>query len=362
MINRRFFSEFDWITLLIVVALSGIGIVFIYSATRDSANTFYLWRQVVWLASGLILFVMVLMIDYHTLADYAHFFYGFALLFLLAVLVFGKEVHGNKSWFRIAGMSLQPSEFVKIAAILALASFFSRVTREQLSLLETILAAAIAFIPTLLVLLQGDLGSAMTFAPIFAALAVVCGVKKKLILITLLAVLCLAPLGWISLKEYQRQRIRVTFNPELDPRGIGYQAQQSRIAIGSGGLLGKGLFRGTQSQLGFLPARHTDFIFSVLVEETGLMGALVVLGLYFWLLWRIFNYARTARDRLGMLLIVGVASLITFHIFINVGMDIGVMPIAGIPLPFLSFGGSSMMATFIGMGLIMNVQVRRFFY
>ncbi len=362
MINRRFFSEFDWITLLISLALSGIGIVFIYSATRDSANTFYLWRQTIWLASGLILFLMVLMIDYHTLADYSHFLYGFALLFLLAVLVFGREVHGNKSWLRVGTMSLQPSEFVKIATILALASFFSRITREQLSLLETALAAAIAFIPTLLVLLQGDLGSAMTFAPVFVALAVVCGVKKKLVLLSLLAALCLAPLGWLSLKDYQRQRIKVTFNPELDPKGIGYQAQQSKIAIGSGGILGKGLFRGTQSQLGFLPARHTDFIFSVLVEETGLIGALVVLGLYFWLLWRVFNYARTARDRVGMLLIVGVASLIAFHIFINVAMVIGMMPIAGIPLPFLSFGGSSLMATFIGMGLIMNVQVRRFFY
>jgi rod shape determining protein RodA len=303
-----------------------------------------------------------LLVDYHTLTDYSHFLYGFALLFLLAVLVFGKEVHGNRNWLYLGSISLQPSEFVKIVTIIALASFFSRSNKEQLSLPEIALAALITFIPTVLVLLEGDLGSAMTFAPVFAAIAVVCGLKKKLVIIAIISVLCLAPVGWISLKDYQRQRIKVTFNSELDPKGIGYQAQQSKIAIGSGGFLGKGLFRGTQSQLGFLPARHTDFIFSVLVEETGLLGGLTVLGLYFWLLWRVMNFTRTARDRVGMLLVVGVASLLTFHVLINVGMVVGLMPIAGIPLPFLSFGGSSMMATFLGMGLIMNVQVRRFFY
>ena len=172
-----------------------------------------------------------------------------------------------------------------------------------------------------------------------------CGLKRKVVIITVVSALCLAPLAWVSLKNYQRKRIMATFNSELDPRGIGYQAQQSKIAIGSGGLLGKGIFQGSQSQLGFLPARHTDFIFAVLAEETGFLGALSVLGLYFWLLWRAMNFARGARDRAGMLLIVGIAALIAFHVVINVGMVVGLVPIAGIPLPLMSYGGSSMMAT-----------------
>jgi rod shape determining protein RodA len=362
LINRRFFSQFDWTTFFIALTLSVLGVLFIYSATRDSSHAFYLWRQMAWVASGLILFLMVLMIDYHTLTDYSHFLYGFGLLFLVAVLVFGTEIHGNKAWLKIGSVRLQPSEFIKILVILLLARFFSRIDREHLSISQLLIAAAITFIPMILVLLQGDLGSSMTFAPVFASMAVVCGLKRKFAIIAMATVLCLAPIGWLSLKGYQRQRIMVTFNSELDPKGIGYQAQQSKIAIGSGGILGKGIFQGTQSQLGFLPARHTDFIFAVLAEETGLLGAAAVLGLYFWLLWRTLNFTRTARDKAGLLIIVGVTSLIAFHVLINVGMVIGVMPIAGIPLPFLSFGGSSMMSTFIGLGLILNVHVRRFFY
>ncbi|MBI4456376.1 MAG: rod shape-determining protein RodA [Acidobacteria bacterium] len=362
MINRRYISEFDWITFLIALALSVIGILFVYSATRDVSRTLFLWRQVIWLAGSLIVLLMVLAVDYHTLTEHAHFFYGFGLLFLLAVLVFGTEVRGSKSWLHLGSAALQPSEFVKIATILALVRFFSRCNKEQLSTSEIAVGAGIASIPMVLVMLEGDLGSAMTFLPVFASITVVCGVKKKFLVLGLATALCLSPVAWFSLKNYQRQRIMATFNSELDPRGIGYQAQQSKIAIGSGGMLGKGIFQGTQSQLGFLPARHTDFIFAVLTEETGLNGALVSLGLYFWLLWRILDFTRTARDRTGLLLIVGVASLVAFHVLINVGMVVGLIPVAGIPLPLLSYGGSSMMSTFLGLGLILNVQLRRFFY
>ena len=362
MINRRYLYEFDWTTFLIALALSAIGIVFIYSATRDASSTFFLWRQLIWLACGLILFAMVQMIDYHTLTHYVHFLYGFGLIALLTVLVFGSEVRGHRSWLHVGSVTLQPSEFVKIVTILALVRFFSQGAKVQLSGWEIAIAGAITSLPMLLVLLEGDLGSAMTFIPVLASMALVCGLKRRFVVITLITVLCLTPLAWLSLKNYQRQRIMATFNSELDPRGIGYQAQQSKIAIGSGGVLGKGIFQGTQSQLGFLPARHTDFIFAVLAEEAGLAGALAVLGLYFWLLWRILNFTRAARDRTGLLLIVGVASLISFHLLINVGMVIGLVPIAGIPLPLLSYGGSSMMSTFFGLGLILNVQVRRFLY
>lgn len=362
MINRRYFSEFDWTTFFIALTLAVIGIVFIYSATRDASQTFYLWRQLIWLACGVILFLMIMTIDYHTLTHHAHVLYGLGLLCLLAVLVFGAEVRGHKSWLHIGSIALQPSEFVKIATILALARFFSESNKEQISGSELAVAAGITLIPTVLVMLEGDLGTAMTFFPVFASIAVVCGLRRKFVVVALIATLCLTPIAWFSLKNYQRQRIMATFNSELDPRGIGYQAQQSKIAIGSGGVLGKGIFQGTQSQLGFLPARHTDFIFAVLAEEAGVVGALAVLGLYFWLLWRVLNFTRAARDRCGMLLIVGVASLIAFHVLINIGMVIGLIPIAGIPLPWLSYGGSFMMATFLGLGLILNVQVRRFFY
>jgi rod shape determining protein RodA len=362
MLNRRYFAQFDWVSFLIAFGIACIGLLFIYSASRDLNQTTFLWRQLIWLGCGLILFTMVLMVDYHTLTHYVHFFYGAALLGLLAVLVFGAEVRGHRSWLHIGSVALQPSEFVKIITILALARFFSRSNRDQLAWQEMAAAALITLVPMLLVLAEGDLGSAMTFLPVYIAIAMVCGLKRKVVIIAVVSALCLAPLAWVSLKNYQRKRIMATFNSELDPRGIGYQAQQSKIAIGSGGLLGKGIFQGSQSQLGFLPARHTDFIFAVLAEETGFLGALGVLGLYFWLLWRALNFARGARDRAGMLLIVGIAALIAFHVVINVGMVVGLVPIAGIPLPLMSYGGSSMMATFIGLGLILNVQSRRFFY
>ncbi|MBI3940171.1 MAG: rod shape-determining protein RodA [Acidobacteria bacterium] len=361
-INRRYFSEFDWISFLIAISLSLIGIAFIYSATRDASRTLFLWRQLIWLACSLILFAMVMLIDYHTLTDHVHFLYGFGLIFLLGVLVFGSEVRGHRSWLRIGTIALQPSEFVKIVTILALVRFLSRGNKEHLSGSEIALAAGITSVPMLLVMLEGDLGSAMTFLPVLGCMTLVCGLKRKFVVISVVAALSVAPVAWFSLKNYQRQRIVTTFNSELDPKGVGYQAQQSKIAIGSGGVLGKGIFQGTQSQLGFLPARHTDFIFAVLTEEAGLAGALAVLGLYFWLLQRVVGFTRAARDRSGMLLVVGVASLLAFHLLINVGMVLGLIPIMGIPLPLLSYGGSSLMSTFLGLGLILNVQARRFFY
>jgi len=222
--------------------------------------------------------------------------------------------------------------------------------------------AGIVVVPVLLVILQGDLGTALMYFPILAGMMLVAGLKPRFMIGVLILVVLVAPIGWFSLKGYQKQRIMVTLNPELDPKGIGYQTRQSQIAIGSGGFFGTGIGNGLQSQLGFVPEVHTDFIFSLLAEETGLVGAFIVLMLYLFVLLRLLLIAEKARDRAGILIMTGIASLMFFHVAINVGMTLGMVPAIGIPLPLLSYGGSSAVSTYVALGLALNVHFRRFVY
>jgi rod shape determining protein RodA len=269
-------------------------------------------------------------------------------------------VHANRSWLYLGPFSFQPSELVKILVIVALAKYYSDTERDYLELSELLTGGAIVFGPMLLVILQGDLGTAIAFVPIYVGLSFLAGLKRNHILALIIATALIIPGGWMVLKDHQKGRIQAVLNPSIDPHGLGYQPKQSKIAIGSGGFLGKGFKQGTQGQLGFLPARHTDFIFAVFSEETGFLGSLSILGLFLLVSQRLLHGAREAKDKIGSMIIMGVFSLFLFHVLVNVGMNVGLVPIAGIPLPFVSAGGSSLISYFAAMGLCLNINMRRF--
>jgi rod shape determining protein RodA len=263
----------------------------------------------------------------------------------------------------VGGTSVgQPSEFVKIAVVLALARFLCEIRTEFLTAGDILKGSCIVGLPVFLVLLQPDLGSALTFIPVALVGLFLGGLRPKwIVLFAILSVLVLG-LGWYNLKVYQKERIYTFLEPERDPLGAGYHSIQSKIAVGSGGLRGKGIGEGSQTKLGFLPERHTDFIFSVVGEELGFVGAVTILSFYFFIITRSINIALTARDKLGIYIALGAVSVILFHILVNIGMVVGYMPITGIPLPLLSYGGSSILSTFVFLGLIINVRMRRYVY
>ncbi len=363
MIERRAWRQFDWKLFLIAICLCVVGLTFVYSSTlgsnryEDSYN-----RQLLWIFAGLILMILVLFPDYHVLAEWALAFYVFMLVVLVGVLIFGSTIHGSKSWFKVFGFfSLQPSEFMKVVAIVVLARYFSDThTPDQLHPQEIGIGGLIVILPMILILMQGDLGTTLTLVPVFTAMAFVCGLHRKYLIIALIGALLVIPLSWGVLKDYQKDRITFFMNPEKAPEKAGYQALQSKIAIGSGQLYGKGFKQGSQSQLGFIPFRHTDFIFAVIAEEKGFLGAVAVLLLYLVLFFLIFEGIFTARDRLGILICTGVLAMILVHVTLNIGMVIGLLPITGLPLPLISYGGSSMLTTLLALGLVLNVKLRRY--
>jgi rod shape determining protein RodA len=361
MLRNRIWRHFDLKLLLAALVLAVIGLIFIHSATFGSRYTSAYNRQLIWLAFSLLAMVLVMLPDYHLLSEYANVLYLLMLGILIGVLIFGKTVHGSTSWFNLAGFTAQPSEIAKIATIMALSRYFSSAgSSSSLSLSELGFGLLLAAIPMVLILLQGDLGTTVTLVPVFVAIAFVCGLKRKVVIASLLIGILVLPLLWGFLKDYQKERIINFVNPEKVPLTVGYQSLQSKIAIGSGKLFGKGIRQGSQSQLGFIPYRHTDFIFAVICEEAGFAGALVVMLLYSLLFFRILEGATSARDRLGILLCVGVLSLLFFHVAMNIGMVVGLLPIAGLPLPLLSYGGSSLLSTFLALGLVLNVKLRRY--
>jgi len=359
-LDRHVLLSFDWLWLLALLALSASGTLAIWSTTQGTGIDSYFGRQILYVGVGLFIFFILLCFDYHLFTDYVTIFYIGGLIVLVLVLVAGHTVHSNKSWISVGSFAFQPSELVKIIVIVALAKYYAHIDRDYLELADLFRGGLIVALPMLLVMRQGDLGTAVTFVPIFAALSFMAGLKRKYVLVILVGVLLAAPLGWMMLKDYQKGRIQTVFNPSNDPLHLGYQTIQSKIAIGSGRLLGKGFKQGSQSQLGFLPARHTDFVFAVLSEEKGFLGSVFVLGVYLFLCLRLLRTARDAKDKAGTMIVVGVLTLFLFHIVINVGMVVGLLPIAGIPLPFVSAGGSSLISSFAAMGLCMNVRMRRY--
>lgn len=359
-INRRLLISFDWLWFFALLALAASGVLAIWSTTEGTRLSFYFGRQLVYLSIAVSVFLVLLYFDYHLFSDYITFIYLVALAVLGLVLVAGTTIHSNKSWIRLGRITLQPSELVKLVVIVALAKYFSESDREHLELNELAVGGLIVAIPTILVAMEGDLGTAVTFMPIYLALSFVGGLRKKHIIAMALIFAVSAPVGWFMLKDYQKGRIETVFNPSTDPHRRGYQTIQSEIAIGSGKFVGKGFRHGSQGQLGFLPARHTDFVFAVLSEIWGFVGSITLLMLFLFVTYRMLRAARESKDRLGAMIIVGVVGLFLFHVFINVGMVLGLLPIAGIPLPFVSAGGSSLISFFAAMSLCMNIKMRRY--
>ena len=360
MIDRRLFGEIDWVLLGLMLLQSLIGVFFIYSSTYFLPGAYYV-RQLVWIGVSLVALLLVLAIDYKFFVSLSGYFYGLMVLLLAAMLVFGRLVAGTKSWITLGLMQLQPSELAKIVMILVFARLFAEYKSGYLTTPHTLGALAVAGVPLLLIIAQPDLGTAMTFLAIIGGAFILAGLRRKAVILFVLAALVLGVGGWtIALKDYQKKRVTTLINPAGDPRGSGYQVIQSKIAIGSGGVAGKGFQKGTQSRLRFLPARHTDFIFSVIGEETGFLGVLVVIGLYFALLARMFLSVAKARDRAGVYIIFTASLLIAFQFLVNILMIIGLFPVVGITLPFLSYGGSSLLASYVACGLVLNVKMRRF--
>ncbi len=359
MIDRKLLVNLDWLLLLSVLLLASIGVGLVASASQ-SLTPHYAQRQAAWCIIGLVSMLVAMSIDYHRLIDRAVLFYLPIVAALVYLIIFGRIISGAQSWIVIGSARFQPSEFAKVTVALMLAKYFADFRQNIVSRRELGTVAWIVGIPLLLTAAQPDLGTAATLFPLAGAALILAGTRFKwLVAIGLFGILfCFASWG-LFLKDYQKARIVSFLTPEADPRGSGYHSIQSRIAVGSGGFYGKGYKQGSQSSLEFLPARHTDFVFSVLAEEEGFIGTISVLGLYSLLLFRGFRTARHARDRSGMYLAACLTTLLAFHIIINIGMVAGLLPITGIPVPFLSYGGSFLLVTFTSIGLIMNVRIRR---
>ena len=359
--QRSILAQFDYYLFGAIMVLSLFGVLGIYHAGAQSGDGVFL-RQLAWIGLGVGACLFIMSVDYHFLANHAFLVYGLSVILLVGVLFYGTEVNSSRSWFAIGNIRIQPSEIAKVALILVLAQYLGEISESYLRRSHLLILLFVTALPMLLIVLQGDLGTALMYLPVFVGITIVAGLRIRLLLVLLLILGCLAPAGWYFLKDYQRQRILATLDPELDPQGIGYQTRQSQIAIGSGGVFGKGLGQGLQSQLGFVPEVRTDFIFALLAEETGFTGAVIILMLYLLVLMRLARIAETARDRVGILIVTGVASLIFGHVAVNLGMTLGVLPPVGIPLPLLSYGGSATVTTFVAVGLALNVYQRRFVY
>ncbi|MEM7052313.1 MAG: rod shape-determining protein RodA [Acidobacteriota bacterium] len=362
--ERRTFagaSRVDSGLLAATLLLAAIGLATVQSASAELSID-YLPRQAVWVGLGLVLLLVTLAIDYHDLVDFSPFFYLGGLALLVVVLIFGEGPGGTRSWLTIGGVRLgQPAEFAKLTTALFLARYLASAGERHLDLRQIATACAIVGMPMALIALQPDLGSAAMFVPLAAGMMLIAGLRLRFLIATALVVLALGAVGWhFGMKDYQQERVITFLSPESDPLGAGYQVQQSKIAVGSGELTGKGYGQGTQSQLRFLPARHTDFVFAVLAEEWGFFGVAVVLGLYLLYMVSALRIALRARDRGGILLVVGLISLLGFHVAYNTAMVVGLLPITGIPLPFLSYGGSFTLINFIATGLILGIDLRRY--
>ncbi len=359
MLARRYLDNFDGILFFSVLAVAAAGLGVIYSATSGAAVSGPFLRQSLWLLLGLIALCLVLMIDYHTLAEFAPFLYGLALILLILTLLVGRSVHASQAWLGIGRFQFQPSEIAKVATVLMLAAYLGRDRVKGLGFVNFAAISAIVLVPVLLIIRQPDLGTAATFAPLLAGTVFLAGIRlRTLIVLTLIVALAL-PIVWGQLKPYQKERVKTFVEPTRDPKGAGYQLIQSLIAVGSGGILGKGFLAGTQGQLQFLPEQHTDFVFAVLAEERGFVGSFAVLALYFLILYRCIAIARAARDRLGVFLVMGVVFLVGGQAMMNIGVVVGLLPTTGVPLPLMSYGGSSLVSTLIGFGLVLNVWKRR---
>ena len=353
------FRDFDWLLLIFVMLLCGLGVLEIRSATEHTKFAGAHIKQLYWITGGIVGMFLMSFINYQKLLDAVHWMYIVSIASLLTVIIFGQKYLGARRWIKMPGGGhFQPSEWVKLILILAVAKYFADLHQRELSWPDFMKAGAIVGVPMLMVLAQPDLGTALTYIPIAIMGLFLGGVRwKQAVTVFVLAGLMM-PLAFHVLKPYQRDRLTSFMQPEADSQGSGYQVIQSLIAVGSGGLWGS--TAGSQTHLAFLPVPQTDFIFAAFAEEHGFVGALTVMLLYFIVLMRLTQNAQTAPDRAGTFVVMGVVAVLSFHILVNVGMVVGFMPVTGIPLPLMSYGGSSVLFMFLALGIVMNVRMRRF--
>lgn len=366
MIDRRLLLNIDWVLVGLVVAICLLGIMNIYSATTPykMVGTPYYIKQFYWMLLGIIISVLVCSLDYHTLKDLSYWFYVILLILLLAVLIGGKRSMGATRWLNLGFFTIQPSELMKLVVIITFARFFDNFQSiGGLTVKDTLIPLALLAFPTVLIMKQPDLGTGALVLLIALSMVTYIGLRWSAVITFVLVTIPMAWISWIFLLHpYQKNRILVFLNPEKSRLGSGYHIIQSKIAVGSGGFTGKGFAKGTQAQLRFLPEQHTDFAFSVFAEEWGFIGCMLLIIIYFSLILWGLNIARHCNDRFGGLLAVGVTAMLFWHIVINMGMVTGLLPVVGVPLPFFSYGGTSMITSMIGVGLLHNISMRRFMF
>ena len=348
--------------LLVAVVICTVGILQIYSATHETKWANAWWKQIIYVCAGLLLMWMICTVDYHTLLGQVPVFYGISLFLLALVWMIGTSHFGARRWIALPGnFHFQVSEFVKLVIILLVARYLTNLKKECLEGKDLFkLGGLIAFPLLFVVVFQRDLGTSLTYIPVFAIGLFLAGLQLRHILILALLAVAVPAVSYNFLLDHQKARVDTFLDPDADPQGRGYQVVQSKIAVGAGKMWGQGVTQGSQTRLRFLPVPHSDFIFATFSEEHGFVGVVFILALYFWLLLKIVQNAQAAPDRPGMYICMGVASLLLFHLLVNVGMVVGLMPVTGIPLPLMSAGGSSMLSMFLMLGLVNNVRLRRF--
>lgn len=367
-IDRRLIKHFDYLTFSIVMLLSLIGIMTIYSATRPPVETlnhpdFYL-KQILWLVISLSALVMVTLFDYQWFYRLSRYLYIVGLIMLIVVLIAGKTTMGAQRWIMLGPLTFQPSEFFRVVFIIAFSAYLTPLQEPLQDKTYIKSALLFALFPLLLVFKQPDLGTTILLFFIFVSLSLIKGINRKFIALALVIAIISVPfLGqilWDRLKDYQKSRITAFISPEEDVAGAGYHINQSKITIGSGGLFGKGYLKGTQGPLRFLPEKHTDFIFAVYAEEWGFIGSVFLIGLYLLLLLRGLDTALKAKDEFGRLVAAGITSMFFIYLTVNVGMTMGILPVVGVPLPFVSYGGTALLSNFIAAGILISIRTRRY--
>ncbi|MDX9715373.1 MAG: rod shape-determining protein RodA [Dissulfurispiraceae bacterium] len=367
-IDRRLVKNFDWITFGLIITIALIGIATIFSATRlpvegmeGSQPAFYL-KQILWLFISILALFAVVMIDYVWFYRLAYIFYAIGLVLLIAVLMAGKSSLGAQRWINLGFVAFQPSEFFRLAFIMAFSSYL--VNKNLYERIPISCVFIFGIIPLFLIVLQPDLGTAIMLMSLFVILSIMRGLSRKIItlavIVSLISIPFLGHIFWESMKDYQKNRLVAFVDPEIDPSGIGYHINQSKIAIGSGSFIGKGYLKGTQGPLRFLPEKHTDFIFSVFSEEWGFLGSMTLFTLYIMVFLRGLDTAKKAKDEFSKLAATGIVSMFFIYFLVNTGMALGIMPVVGVPLPFMSYGGTALLSNFIAAGLLINIRTRRF--
>ncbi len=359
MVNKKnILTEIDYGVLLSILLIISIGFINLWSASAASHYPFHI-KQLQWYFIGTILMFGATLFDYKKLSNFSLYIYIVTIIMLVLVMFIGKTVYGSQRWISLGFFNLQPSEPAKLLMVIVIASYFSEHEKDQYGLSDLVKPTLLILIPFLLIFKQPDLGTALLLLIIYGSIVFFARIKWSALLSIFAAAICLLPLVWKLMKPYQIKRVKIFINPELEPFGGGWHVIQSKIAVGSGGLYGKGFMKGTQAQLNFLPEVHTDFAFSIWCEEWGFIGAIILIGVYFFFLVRCLNIAQNTRDRFGAFLIFGITAMIFWQVLINVLMVLGLLPVVGIPLPLISYGGSSVLTTLLGIGLILNVRIRR---